>query len=200
MAIKLTATYAKRLGLPGYSSHQFSVTVEAELTDLGNVQGETSRLYGLLQDAVDREIQHVGFVPDQVYGLEPGSNGDSPVGESPGNGSPPPPAPSRHGTWNCSDKQRQFILRLLAEHELDRAVIEELATERFGHSLAELNKLEASGLIDELLETYAPNRNGNTNGSNGNGHGTGSRRLNGNGNGRYARNGGGAARSRGGRS
>ena len=63
MAVKLIGNYAKRLGLPGYSSHQFSVSVETELTDLGQVQEEATRLYGLLQDAVDREIEHVGFVP-----------------------------------------------------------------------------------------------------------------------------------------
>ena len=34
MAIKLVANYSKRLGLPGYSSHQFSVSVETELRDL----------------------------------------------------------------------------------------------------------------------------------------------------------------------
>ena len=27
MAVKLIGTYAKKLGLPGYSSHQFSVSV-----------------------------------------------------------------------------------------------------------------------------------------------------------------------------
>jgi len=31
MAIKLIANYSKKLGLPGYSSHQFSVSVETEL-------------------------------------------------------------------------------------------------------------------------------------------------------------------------
>lgn len=30
MAIKLIANYSKRLGLPGYSSHQFSVSVETD--------------------------------------------------------------------------------------------------------------------------------------------------------------------------
>lgn len=30
MAIKLIANFSKRLGLPGYSSHQFSVSVETE--------------------------------------------------------------------------------------------------------------------------------------------------------------------------
>ena len=61
MAVKLLGNYAKRLGLPGYSSHQFSVSVETELTDMGQVQGEVTRLYGLLQNAVDREIVHLGF-------------------------------------------------------------------------------------------------------------------------------------------
>jgi hypothetical protein len=30
MAVKIIANYSKRLGLPGYSSHQFSVSVEAQ--------------------------------------------------------------------------------------------------------------------------------------------------------------------------
>ena len=81
MAVKLTANYAKRLGLPGYSSHQFSVSLETELTDLGNAQGEATRLYGLLQDAVDREIQHVGFVPPDGYGMGNG-NGSASAGAS----------------------------------------------------------------------------------------------------------------------
>lgn len=60
MAIKLISNYAKRLGLPGYSSHQFSVSLESELTDLSQVQAEVARLYELLQDPVDREIQQSG--------------------------------------------------------------------------------------------------------------------------------------------
>ena len=166
MAIKLIANYAKRLGLPGFSSHQFSVSVETELTDLGQVQGEATRIYGLLQDAVDREIQHVGFVPDEVYGLEGNGNGCSkPNGV---NGTEPT---KRETTWNCSDKQKEFILKLVSEHDLDRNVIEELAIERFGHGVRSLNKLQASGLIDEILELHGGvNRR---NGSNGNGHSRG---------------------------
>ncbi len=61
MAIKLIANYAKRLGLPGYSSHQFSVSCETELTDLTQVHDEAARLYGLLQDSVDREIQQTAL-------------------------------------------------------------------------------------------------------------------------------------------
>ena len=39
MAITLVANYQKRLGLPAYSSHSFQVSVESEITDLGNIQG-----------------------------------------------------------------------------------------------------------------------------------------------------------------
>jgi len=42
MAVKLIANYAKRLGLPGYSSHQFSVSIETELQNLDNVRKESA--------------------------------------------------------------------------------------------------------------------------------------------------------------
>ena len=43
MAVKIIANYSKRLGLPGYSSHQFSVSVETELANTDNVTSEASR-------------------------------------------------------------------------------------------------------------------------------------------------------------
>lgn len=167
MAVKLIANYAKRLGLPGYSSHQFSVSVETELMDLGQVQGEAARLYGLLQDAVDREIQHVGFVPGDEYGLKDtvGTRLETSSGSHLGN-----------GRWSCSDKQKELILKLVTEHELDRDTVEQLALDRFGAGVKQLNKLQASGLIGELLElvntsTRHPGPNGSpkrsVNGSNG---------------------------------
>ena len=42
MALKLIATYSKRLGLPGYSSHQFSVCVETEISNIDDVAIETN--------------------------------------------------------------------------------------------------------------------------------------------------------------
>ena len=63
MAIKLIANYSKRLGLPGYSSHQFSVSVETELNAAGDITAESERLYQLLQSNVDEQILHTGFVP-----------------------------------------------------------------------------------------------------------------------------------------
>ena len=67
MAIKLIANYSKRLGLPGYSSHQFEVSIETEITHTSELAAETERLYGSLQTAVDARIQQVGFVPDEHY-------------------------------------------------------------------------------------------------------------------------------------
>ncbi len=52
MAVKLSANYSKRLGLPGYSSHQFSVTVESELHNTDNVSTEAESLHKTLQSAV----------------------------------------------------------------------------------------------------------------------------------------------------
>jgi hypothetical protein len=47
-----------------------------------------------------------------------------------------------------------LILKIVDEHQLDKSDIEALATERFGKGVRLLNKVEASGLIDELLDTY----------------------------------------------
>lgn len=65
MALKLIASYSKRLGLPGYSSHQFSVTVETELVGVNDVPAESERLYRQLQQSVDDQIRHSGFVPGE---------------------------------------------------------------------------------------------------------------------------------------
>ena len=44
MAIKLIANYSKRLGLPGYSSHQYSVSVETEVNTTDDIAFEAERL------------------------------------------------------------------------------------------------------------------------------------------------------------
>jgi len=133
MAVKLIASYSKRLGLPGFSSHQFSVSVETELVGVTDVSGECTRLYQTLQSSVDQEIQSTGFVPSEAYGIEAQSAGDE-------------------DGWLCSRKQRELIESLVGEHQLDKTQIEKLATERFGKGVKALNKLEASGLIVELFE------------------------------------------------
>jgi len=138
MAVKLIASYSKRLGLPGFSSHQFSVSVETELTGVTDIAGESSRLYEALQSSVDQEIQQTGFVPTEAYGIE-------------GKPSTPVARPNGRGEWKCSPKQKELIRQLIQDHSLDKGQIENLAQERFNLSLPELNKLQASGLIDELF-------------------------------------------------
>ena len=147
MAIKLIANYSKRLGLPGYSSHQFSVSVETELSAADDVAAESERLYQRLQATVDEQMLHVGFVPPGTYGMEETNGTDAPA-----------PGTVTHihdnGRWKCSDKQRDLILKIVDEHHLDKNEVDHLARQRFGKGVKQLSKLEASGLIDELLENY----------------------------------------------
>jgi|SRR5438552_18366815 len=132
MAVKLIANYAKRLGLPGYSSHQFSVSIETELQNLDNVRDESARLYDSLQRAVDQQITKTGFVPPDGYGMEEDKN----------------------GSWKCSQKQRELIEKVSKENNLDQSALDRIANEMFGTKVQALNRLQTSGLIDELLEQY----------------------------------------------
>ena len=147
MAIKLIANYSKRLGLPGYSSHQFSVSVETELSAADDIANESARLYQLLQSNVDDQMLRTGFVPPAEYGIEDAGGAHAPAAGSvtPIHG---------NGRWRCSDKQRDLILKLVDEHGLDKNEVDHLSRQRFGKGVKQLSKLEASGLIDELLDTY----------------------------------------------
>jgi hypothetical protein len=150
--IKLIANYSKRLGLPGYSSHQFSVSCETEITNVDDVRQESERLYATLQESVDEQIQQTGFVPDADYGSN-GNGSIKPVNRiasiSKTNG-----IKTNGDGWHCSDKQRGLILKLIADHDLEE-VAEEMSQEMFGCSPESLNKLQASGLIQRILEEHA---------------------------------------------
>jgi hypothetical protein len=174
MAIVLEANYAKKLGLPNYSSHQYSVTIRTELTDLSLLEEASTRFYAVLQEAVDREIQKVGFMPDaSTYGMNNApahvngngtSDGQPRNGNGhhqPGNGNPArrTPAPAADG-WNCTEGQRGFILRIINESKLEKPEVETMAQQLFGVGVKELDKLQASQLIEELLEKTGRKTNG----------------------------------------
>ena len=142
--ITLECNYSKKLGLPGYSSHQFAITLRTEIADLNLVQAESARLYKLLQDGVDTSIQQVGFLP----AANGNGNGN---GQRSGQGNGRAQTPEQDA-WNCSGKQKDLILKIVEEHKLEKAKVEGLAQDRFGKTVKALNKLEASGLIEELLE------------------------------------------------
>ena len=161
MAIKLIANYSKRLGLPGYSSHQYSVSVETEVNTTDDIAFEAERLYHNLQSNVDGQIKNTGFIPPHDYGMEtPASQASTP---QPSNVLPMASEPG----WRCSPKQRDLILKVITENGLNKNGIEDLAQERFGRGVRSLDKLQASGLIEELFEmtgknnsrTRAPRRN-----------------------------------------
>ena len=149
MAVVIEANYSKKLGLPAYSSHSYSVSIRSEVADLSQVERESAKLYAILQGSVDREMQEPGFVPDG-NGPTPRTNGHTtqPNGDQ----------------WSCSDKQRDLILKIVDEHKLDKQEVEGLAKDMFHKPVKTLNKLEASGLIEELLNKYGPKQ---TNGGNG---------------------------------
>ena len=162
MALKLIANYSKRLGLPGFSSHQFAVTVETEISNINDVAGESSRLYQLLQQNVDEEIQRTGFVPDEVYGIsEQGPRNGRRNGHSaPANGHANGRAANGEA-WACSEAQQSLIIKLVDEHQLDKGQVDDTSREMFGVGVRELNKLQASGLIDRILDENGgrkPNR------------------------------------------
>jgi hypothetical protein len=155
MAIKLIAAYCKKVGLPGYSSHSFSVSMETELGDVANVTSESERIYALLQESVDKQIQTTGFVPPDGFGM----NGN----QANGNGH----QRQQNGDSGISEKQLDLIQRVVRENNINKTEVENMAVEFFGGGVRTLNRMQASELIDELFVKY-PKRNGT-----GNGYGTG---------------------------
>jgi hypothetical protein len=159
MAIKLVANYSKRLGLPGYSSHQFSVSVETELRDITEADTEMENLYHQLQRNVDAQIQETGFVPSEAYGSQ------SPQRQAPLQNTKPQThyeqSEPDHDGWSCSEKQEKFIHRIMKENNLPITEIDDLAHRRFGRPAQRLNKMQASGLIDALLDQYGSKGKGN---------------------------------------
>jgi len=146
MAVILQMTYQKKLGLPNFSSHACSVSVSVEIPDVSVAAQESSKLYSLLQAAVDNEIQQVGYLPDATsYGMHQNGNGHPPNN---GNGQ----NRSSNDQWKCTEGQRGFILRIVADNQLDKNTVEDMAQQLFGIGVKECDKMQASQLIEELLE------------------------------------------------
>ena len=169
MALVIEANYSKKVGLPGYSSHQFSLTLKAEITDLNQAPAESARLYRLLQDGVDTSIKEVGWLPEGKPTNGNGNgNGHTSAPSHPRNGNGNgngQPTNGNHEQWNCTPKQQDLIIKIVEDNRLDKAEVEKLAMDRFGKGVRQLNKLDASGFIEELFDKYPRQRaNGNGNG------------------------------------
>ena len=162
MAITLEANYSKKIGLPGYSSHQYLLTLRTELSDFSQVSAESQRLHALLQASVDREIQQPGWLPSGVARR-------TATTASPTRVTATATVTARRATatamvtakqWNCTPKQQQLIIKIVDENRLDKQDTEWLAMDRFGKGVKQLNKLEASGFIEELFERHPRQRSG----------------------------------------
>jgi len=151
-------TYQKKLGLPNYSSHSCSVSLTVEIPDVSVAAQESVKLYSLLQTAVDNEIQEVGYMPDaSTYGMKANGSDGHP---SNGNGHQQPAPPRNGEVWNCTEGQKSFIQRIVNENQLNKDDVEATAQQLFGVGVKELNKMQASQLIEELLEKVGQKGNG----------------------------------------
>ena len=152
MSVILEISYSKKVGLPAYSSHQCSLTIRTELGDLSQLEKTNAELYARLQAAVDTQIVNAGHLPGEA--AQPATRTPAaPTTAAPAAGSPAS-RPTTDANWQCSPKQRDLIEKIIHENQLDPATIETLAQERFRTGLRQLNKLQASSLIDELIETH----------------------------------------------
>ena len=154
MSIQIEASYSKKLGLPNFSSHSFMVTVRAEVTSLRRLEAESGRLYRLLQDSVDKQVEQVGFLPDATkYGLLPS---EPPVIHD---------ATSNHArvaagasSSASSEKQRALIEKLAKEQKFTAEDLDGIAERLFQLPLSRLNRKQTSEFISELLTLAGPPR------------------------------------------
>ena len=149
MAVILQITYSKKLGLPNFSSHSCSVSVQVEIADVSQVAEQNERLYQVLQASVDKEIQAVGYLPDATkYGM----NGQP----TNGNGHHTTERRRRRLVKSSSISSTRSCVRTTPT----KAEVENLAVEMFGGGVRTLNRMQASNFIDALFEKYPRNGNG----------------------------------------
>ena len=136
MAILLEFNYGKKLGLPGYSSHNFGVSMKAEVNDPEAIPEEAERVYSILQQSVDSQIANPGFIPSV--------NGKIEIKE-------PEVDPDK---WNCTERQKGLLLTILDRNGLEPIVVEDLSREIHGRSMADLGKMQVSAVIGEVLDRW----------------------------------------------
>ena len=140
MAILLQFDYGKKLGLPNYSSHNFGVSMKAEVSDPEDIPQEAERAYGILQQAVDKQMENPGFLPSPRQENQDQTNETDPE------------------KWNCTEKQRGLILKILNQNNLPESAIEEVAQDLHGRPMSELGRLQVSSVISEVLDRWGKHK------------------------------------------
>jgi len=143
MAILLQFDYGKKLGLPNYSSHNFGVSMKAEVSDPEDIPQEAERAYGILQQAVDKQMENPGFLPSPRQENQDQTNGTDPE------------------KWNCTERQRGLIIKILSQNDLPQSAIEEVAQDLHGRPMSELGKLQVSSVISEVLDRWGKHKKTN---------------------------------------
>jgi hypothetical protein len=143
MAITIQAQLAKKLPIPGsqFSSHQASITISAEVTDLGQVAHEAERLYAACEHAVDAQL---GIKPQDGPAAAPPA---APPRQPSAASQPYQPKVSRRGPAPVTDSQLRFLDKLITQTGTSLPAI--LQHHQVG-SLDQLSCKVAAGLIDEL--------------------------------------------------
>ena len=147
MAILLDFNYDKRLGLPGYSSHDVGISLRTEVNNVQEIQEESEKAYRLLQQSVDAQLSNPGFIPSE-NDKESESKGNQIKGTDP-------------EKWNCTERQRGLILKILSQNDLPESAIEEVAQDLHGRPMSELGKLQVSSVISEVLDRWGRHKRSN---------------------------------------
>ena len=159
MAVLLDITYSKKLGLPNYSSHSLGIGLKAEVANLDEVRGEVEKAYSLLQQSVDSQIVHSGFVSNE----DKGENGTDQVQKTQvkvNGGSTDP------DKWNCTVRQRGLLMNILERNDLDPEAVDDLSQELHGRPMSDLGKAQVSEVIGQVLDRWGrhPKANGRAGG------------------------------------
>ena len=144
MAILLEFKYDKRLGLPGYSSHDFGVSMRTEVDNVEEIQEESERAYRLLQKSVDAQLRNSGFIGSE-NGKEQRSEENQTEKTDP-------------QQWNCTERQRGLILKIIGQNNLPESEVDRVAQELHGRPMSELGKLQVSSVISEVLDRWGKHR------------------------------------------
>ena len=147
MAILLEFKYDKRLGLPGYSSHDFGVSMRTEVNNVEQIKEESERAYRLLQQSVDAQLSNSGFIPSE-NGKEQESKGNQTNETDP-------------EKWNCTERQRGLILKILSQNDLPESAVEQVAQDLHGQPMATLGKMQVSTVISEVLDRWGKHKRTN---------------------------------------
>ena len=149
MAVLLDITYSKKLGLPNYSSHSLGIGLKAEVANLDEVRGEVEKAYSLLQQSVDSQIVHSGFVSNE----DKGENGTDQVQKTQVkvNGNVCKTDPDK---WNCTVRQRGLIVSVIERNGLDFRVVDDLSQELHGRPMSDLGKSQVSEVIGQVLDRW----------------------------------------------